>query len=182
MLIIKEYNRNNALLYAQKWALGRNPLFFNYTGYGGDCTNFISQCIYAGSCVMNFTPTYGWFYLSQSERAAAWTGVEYFYNFIVANRNEGPFAIEVEKSRAEIGDVIQLSNEDGDFYHTLIITGIDENGDILISAHSDDALDRPLSSYNNAGERYLHILGVRFETEPYPRCSDGLINGTELLV
>jgi hypothetical protein len=182
MLIIKEYNRDTALIYARKWALERNPLFFNYTGYGGDCTNFVSQSIYAGSCVMNFTPTYGWFYLSQSERSAGWTGVEYFYNFMTSNRGKGPFAIEVGREGVEVGDVIQLSNEDGDFYHTLFITQIEDDGEILIAAHSDDALDRPLSSYNNAGERYLHILGVRFDTEPYPQCSQGLIDGTQLLV
>ncbi len=182
MLVVKEYNRESAVRYARTWALERNPLFFNYTGYGGDCTNFVSQSIYAGSCVMNFTPTFGWFYLSQSERAAAWTGVEYFYNFMTTNRGEGPFAIEVPRERIEVGDVVQLSNEENDFYHTLIITGIEEDGEILVSAHSDDALDRPLSSYTNAGERFLHILGVRFETEPYPRCYEGLINGTQLIV
>lgn len=180
MLILKEYNRESALRYARRWALSRNPLFFNYTGYGGDCTNFVSQCLYAGCCVMNFTPTFGWFYLSQSERAAAWTGVTYFYNFMVNNRGEGPFAREVEREELEVGDVIQLSNADGDFYHTLFITAI-QGDTILIAAHSDDALDRDLSTYNNAGIRYLHIQGIRFQTEPYPRCTEGLISGTELL-
>lgn len=43
------YNRVAAVEYAQKWAFLRNPKFFNFDGLGGDCTNFVSQCIYAGS-------------------------------------------------------------------------------------------------------------------------------------
>ncbi|MBR2024561.1 MAG: amidase domain-containing protein, partial [Clostridia bacterium] len=57
---MKEYNRENAVKYARKYALMRNPLFFTFEGIGGNCTNFVSQCILAGSCVMNFTPTFGW--------------------------------------------------------------------------------------------------------------------------
>ena len=50
------YDREAAVLYAHQWAYGRNPLFYDYEHLGGDCTNFASQCIYAGSGVMNFTP------------------------------------------------------------------------------------------------------------------------------
>ena len=78
MLISFPYDRGHANAYARRWALSRNPLFPNYTGIGGDCTNFVSQCVYAGCCVMNYTPTFGWYYLSQTDRAPAWTGVEYF--------------------------------------------------------------------------------------------------------
>ena len=81
MLYYKAYDRERAYEYAKKWAFDRNPLFFDYTGIGGNCTNFVSQAIYAGGCVMNFTPVYGWYFLSDSRRTASWTGVEFFYNF-----------------------------------------------------------------------------------------------------
>ena len=58
-----EYNRANAVAYAKKWAYGRNPKYYDFSDLGGDCTNFASQCIYAGSGVMNYTPTYGWYYI-----------------------------------------------------------------------------------------------------------------------
>ena len=76
MLKEREYERRRALEYARRWAYGRNPLFYNFTGIGGDCTNFISQCLLAGCCVMNCTPTFGWYYRSSSDRAPAWTGVQ----------------------------------------------------------------------------------------------------------
>ena len=55
MLWTGEYDRTRALAYAERWALDRNPLFYNFTGVGGDCTNFVSQCVLAGCCVMNGT-------------------------------------------------------------------------------------------------------------------------------
>ncbi len=172
MLITLPYDRMRAVEYARKWALDRNPTFFDFTGMGGNCTNFVSQCIFAGCGIMNFTKTFGWYYLSPDDRAPAWTGVNELYDFltgapdfIAANGGIGPFATDAAVSRMiELGDVVQLSNEDGIFYHTLLICGFTEN-DILVCAHSDDALDRPLSTYNFSGMRILHIEGARVMSE-----------------
>ena len=51
--MIKEYDRTKAITYAQNWALKSNPAFYHFGGKGGDCTNFISQCLLAGGGVMN---------------------------------------------------------------------------------------------------------------------------------
>lgn len=181
MLVTMEYDREKAFLYAERWAFSRNPLFENYTGIGGDCTNFVSQSIYAGSCVMNYTPTFGWYYISPTDRAAAWTGVTYFYNFLTSNDGVGPFGREVSAGSLEIGDVIQLAREDGVYYHSLLVTGFAE-GEYLVSAHSNDAFMRPLSSYNFTAARYLHIDGIRMEIPDIyaPDCFDALIEGRVL--
>ena len=182
MLVERRYSRANALEYARRWAFERNPLFYNYTGQGGDCTNFVSQCLLAGSCRMNFTPVFGWFYLDSETRTASWTGVEFFYNFIVGNEGVGPFGVEVFEGGLEIGDVVQLANAEGDYYHTLFISGISAEEGILVAAHSDDAFDRPLSSYNYAFARFIHIIGVRFEIEfRSDACFDALINGEAII-
>ena len=89
---IFEYDRTSAYEYAKKWAFGRNPAFYDFSRIGGDCTNFASQCIYAGAGIMNYTPTFGWFYKSANDRTPSWTGVEYLYNFLVNNEGAGPFA------------------------------------------------------------------------------------------
>ena len=155
----KAYNRTAAVEYAQKWALGRNPKYYDFEGVGGDCTNFVSQCVYAGAGVMNFTPDTGWYYRSASNRAAAWTSVKYLYQFLISNQSVGPYAHEVYAPQAETGDVIQLGNSDGEYYHTLIITELDPT--ILICSHSYDALNRPLFTYTYQQIRFLHIDGVR---------------------
>ena len=57
---IKEYDRRAAVAYARKWAFTRNPEYYDFNGIGGDCTNFASQCVFAGAGFMNRTPTFGW--------------------------------------------------------------------------------------------------------------------------
>lgn len=42
------YNREKAVAYAHRWAYGFNPAYGNFTDMGGDCTNFLSQCLHAG--------------------------------------------------------------------------------------------------------------------------------------
>ena len=175
MILQKEYNRENAVKYAQKYALVRNPLYFTFEGIGGNCTNFVSQCILAGSCVMNFTPTFGWYYLSSNRRSASWTGVDFFYDFIVNNQGVGPYGSEISLEDAQIGDVIQLSNGRS-FYHTLIISEITDN-DVLICANSVDSLNRPLSTYDYVSYRVIKILGVRYDTRFQIECFDSLYNG-----
>ena len=176
MILEKEYARERAVEYAKKYALVRNPLFYTFEGIGGNCTNFVSQCILAGSCVMNFTPLYGWYYLSTSRRSASWTGVEFFYDFMVNNRNVGPIAVSAPIDRAEPGDVIQLSKE-GDWYHTLVVTQI-KNGEILVAAHTLDVLNRPLSEYQYDEARLIHFISVKYSEKP--ECFMPLLNGTEL--
>ena len=144
------YSRQAAVDYARKWAFDRNPAYYNFDQIGGDCTNFVSQCLFAGWREMDFTPTYGWYYRSLSDRAPAWTGVEYLYRFLIG-RKAGT-VVELQALRP--GDVIQLQNSAGRFYHTLIVTKVSPV--VLVAAHSFDALDRALESYD-----YQSIRGIR---------------------
>lgn len=180
MLVIKEYQRERAVSYAKKYAFGQNPVFGNFRGIGGNCTNFVSQCVYAGACVMNYTPTFGWYYISLDDRSPSWTGVQYFYNFITENKGVGPFGREVGIDEIEIGDVIQLGNNENGFYHTLLVVGF-EGEDTLVAAQTDDAYDRPLSTYNYDFARFIKILGVRIETEVQSDCFDSVYNGIAIV-
>ena len=157
------YNRIKAINYAKKWANKRNPKYFDFENFGGDCTNFISQCLYAGIGVMNYTRILGWYYSSSYNRAPAWTGVQFLYNFLTQNKSVGPFASEVNISKIELGDIIQLGGTNG-FYHSLIITQINGEPDInsiLISTHTYDANLRPLNTYIYEKIRFIHIKGYR---------------------
>lgn len=44
----REYNRIGARNYARKYALHYNPNYRNLNSSGGDCANFVSQCLYEG--------------------------------------------------------------------------------------------------------------------------------------
>ena len=99
------YDRQAAVAYAHRWAYLRNPDFYNFDKLGGDCTNFASQCLYAGSGVMNYTPTFGWYYNSQYSRAPAWTGVPFFYNYLTRTRETpGPVGEEAGMADLQPGD------------------------------------------------------------------------------
>ena len=45
----KKYDKISAITYAKKWAMARNPKYYNFDNLGGDCTSFVSQCLFAGS-------------------------------------------------------------------------------------------------------------------------------------
>ena len=185
MLYIDPYDRMRAVEYARRWAFSRNPAFQDYTGIGGDCTNFVSQAVYAGSCQMNFTDTFGWYFISPEDRAPAWSGVDAFFDFFTgsgdfepATSRVGPFGYPTDRQYVTEGDVVQLANDEGRFYHTLMITKI-EGDEIYVSGHTNDVRDRPLSSYTNASERFIRIVGVLREGPDAPRldCFDRLIEG-----
>ena len=179
MLVIKPYLRERAVEYAKKYAFSQNPLFANFRGIGGNCTNFVSQSIYAASCVMNYTPTFGWYYISLDDRSPSWTGVDFFYNFMTTNTAVGPFATDISLDMTEIGDVIQLANNEEGYYHTLLIVGYDGD-DPLVAAQTNDAFNRPLSTYTYDYARYLHISGVRIEIADQPDCFARVLAGEVL--
>ena len=157
------YSGSLAVAYAKKWSLFRNPLYLDFSQLGGDCTNFISQCIYAGSNIMNYTPLTGWYYRTPDDRAAAWTSVTFLHKFLTTHKGDGPFGKIINLSDIQLGDIIQLE-KDGSFYHSLLVTSTITNptpDTLLVSAHSFDSINRPLSSYSFDNIRCIHIEGVR---------------------
>ena len=100
-------------------------------------------------------------------------------DFPTENGGAGPYAIRAAApTQVALGDVIQLANGEMDYYHSLLISGFTEN-DILVCAQSDDALDRPLSTYNYASLRILHLLGAKLFF-PYEERFEQLLNGIAL--
>ncbi len=164
MKSLKRYDREAAVRYAHKWALSTNPAYYNYDKLGGDCTNFASQCIYAGSGVMNYTPTFGWYYIDANRKAPAWTGVPYLYNFLTRKSDSvGPKARECTMSELQPGDIIQLLFDGSEFQHCPVVVDASapfSPSDILVAAHSYNADYRPLITYDYREIRCLHIEGV----------------------
>lgn len=159
-----EYNRSEAVRYALRWALARNPAYYDFADIGGDCTSFASQCVFAGTGIMNYTPTFGWYYISGNDKSPSWSGVEYFYDFMINNESTGPYAEVSPLENLLPGDIIQLGNQNGRFYHTLVLTMIKSvrgRRNYYICAHDNDAFQRNLNTYNYANIRGIHILGAR---------------------
>ncbi len=158
------YDRRAAIRYAHKWAFRRNPEYYDYENIGGDCTNFASQCLYAGTGVMNYEPDFGWYYIDSNQKSPAWTGVEYFYNFMVRKEQSvGPFGVAANIGMLLPGDFVQLRLTKEIFSHTPIIVqinGMPTPENILVAAHSFDSDYRPLSTYDFQELRFIHIAGA----------------------
>lgn len=164
MRFLQDYDRRAAVQYAHQWAYGRNPKFYDYELIGGDCTNFASQCIFAGCGIMNFTPTFGWYYIDANHKAPAWTGVKYLYNFLTRrNFSVGPVAQDTELEAMWPGDIVQLSFKGPEYQHSPVVVSVGQPAtldNVLVAAHSFDADNRPLSTYEFQSIRFLHITGT----------------------
>lgn len=128
------YDSKLASRYAQKYALSYNSKYKNFGESGGDCTNFISQCIHAG----NIPTTNSWKPYSNS-----WIRVKELYSYLIQNG----LGIDITSTHPyKEGDIIQFyTNKNGYFSHSGIITKALGHGEYLYCCHSYDKLNFPLS-------------------------------------
>lgn len=154
------YNIAKAVDYALKYALDMNPRFGNYEKWGGDCTNYVSQCLYAGDIPFDeegMDVRYHWYWYSEARRAPSWTAANSL-KFYMENNNKEKIDLGLRARPTSLynllrGDIVQLLGDDGVAYHSMICTGyVVENGkviDYLISQHSAHSEDnsRRLKNY-----------------------------------
>lgn len=129
-----KYNPDNAIQYARKYALNYNTEFINFNDMGGDCTNFVSQCLFYGGLPL----TRLW-----KPYLYSWITVNGLYNYLINNHYAKEVPID---TKYKPGSIIQFfSNTKGYFSHSGIITEALDNNDYLYCCHSYDKLDYPLS-------------------------------------
>ena len=160
----RNYDRASAINYAQKWALSRNPKYYNFDAVGGDCTSFISQCLFVGSKKMNYNHENGWYYNNGYDKSPSWSSVEFLYQFLIKNKSYGPRGKEVSISELKPGDIAQLSFDGFSFKHSLFIIDITGSSlnNIAVATHTYDALGKKISEYNFMKVRFIHIKDVGF--------------------
>lgn len=159
----KKYNRNLAVAYAKKWALSRNPRYYNFDPVGGDCTNFVSQCLFAGSQKMNYNYENGWYYNNGYDKSPSWTNVESLFKFLTKNKGYGPRGKQVSQTEIQVGDIAQLSFSGNTFEHSLLIINIDDLNNlnkIAITSHTYDVLGKKIGEYIFSKVRFIHIENV----------------------
>ncbi len=131
-----QYNRLKAVQYAERWWNEFNP---NYPEFNDDCTNYISQCLYAGGVPMWGQPerTRGWWIEGKVNWSYSWT-VAHAFMLMLKGAN---WTVEVGSPRElEIGDIICYDFEgDGRFNHNTIVTGMDGYGYPLVNAHTTNS-------------------------------------------
>jgi len=166
------YNRQNAVSYALSYAMKPNPSYRYFASHGdggGDCSNFVSQCLRAGGAPFAYDSSPWWYKKHINNRnndvwSVSWAVAHSLY-WMLKTRDKsnvkGLKAIEIQDmSELEIGDLIQYENEKRTIYHSVIITGFTyEKGERtpLISQHSFDARN---TTYIKVKAKKMHFMKV----------------------
>jgi len=163
------YNREKAVQYADKycgsaWGNGNNykynKIYRDFTGIGGDCTNFISQVLgdkkeggglrYGGGWHCEYNKYGG------SQGSRAWVNADGLRDYLiysgrgslikkgvykelaVGNENNTVPAV----NRLQLGDLVAYQKK-GDIDHFAVVTGRDSRGYPLVNSHTTDRYHVP---------------------------------------
>ncbi len=161
------YSTTDAVAYAEQHYNTYNSAYPDWTSYGGDCANFISQCLYAGGKDMKGTPGTSeaaqnwanWFSTGSScntkNVSSTWRGANAFKSYWQSNASGYSTFTTVGSESYNYGfkgDAISLLSSNGSAYHTLMIVGYDSaNKDFIVAAHTSNTKTAHLSDYSPAG-------------------------------
>ncbi len=135
------YRRDLAAAYADRWWNEGNPA---YELFEVNCTNYVSQCIFAGNAPMNYTGKRGsgWWYKGRNKGSEwwsySWAVSNAMTNFLSSYKSAGLRAELADSAdQLQLGDVITYDwNGDGRFQHSTIVTAFDSFGMPLVNANT----------------------------------------------
>jgi len=135
------YLREEAVAYAERWWNEPNPAYENFEV---NCTNYVSQCLFAGGAPMNYTGrrSSGWWYKGYSGKEEVWSfswavaaGLQ---QYLAVPRALGLRAEAVYDPRQlKLGDVICYDwDGSGRVGHNTIVTAFTPDGMPLVNANT----------------------------------------------
>ena len=193
--VTHEYNRSAAAEYALEYSdsthttsatSAYNSKFPEFAP--NDCQNFVSQCVWAGLGGSDTTTAINnrnkpmitsgdraW-YCNKSGHSATWSMVGDFRNYIVKEdeEKEGIYGVRYAKgsiAKAQKGDVVQICDSSGSWYHSYIISSVTGTygsrtlSNINICAHTSNRRNENLANVIGADStnfRLLRINGTRY--------------------
>lgn len=159
------YNRREAVRYAELWWNSYNP---KYKNFSVNCTNYVSQCLFAGGAPMWGTPnrSEGWWYTGKEDGWSFSWAVAHSLMWYLAGSDHGLQAVQKERaSDLTLGDVICYDFSGDDRWdHTTIVTSKDASGEPLVNAHTDFSRHRywsyedSLAWTENCQYKFFHII------------------------
>lgn len=135
------YNRIAARDYAYKYWSSYNPAYTSYKGNGGDCANFVSQCIHAGGIPTDAT----W-----KADSVSWIRASAVPSYMV---NKG-YATKTSYTNATAGSFAYTSSGAG---HAVLVT-INDGAKIAYTAHTTDRKDAAFSSTDLNGNYSFYVI------------------------
>ena len=144
------YNVSNAIAYADKYCINYNSSYNSYKGRGGDCANFVSQCLYNGG----FPQDSVWY-----KHSVAWINV---MKQIAHFKQYGSF-MNANNGNILAGNPIYFDwNGDGTYDHATICVGRNNSGTAILDSHTKDLYHATWNnwSFSKAGTIQLRQSGT----------------------
>ncbi len=175
----QKYNREKAAAYADKYYVNYNSKYKDCNGIGGDCTNYVSQCIgdkeEGGGIAFDYT----WFCVypkhGKAEGSKAFVNTDAFKGYLVYSGRgrvlkRGDFE-EVTKQtpdspigsagKLKIGDLICFETK-GQIDHFSIITALDSKGYPMINSHTVERYHVPFDiGWEGKGIKF-HLIKIMY--------------------
>lgn len=157
------YDISEAVNYAKKYYYSYNIAYPDWSSYGGDCANFVSQCLYAGGKPWKGTPgsitqaqNFGnWFSTGSAENtsnvSSTWRGADAFRHYWQMNSLSHKRFNRYTSDAYDYGyrgDAVSLLTSTSRAYHTLIIVGY-SNDSLIYAAHTRDTFSGELKHTSN---------------------------------
>lgn len=159
------YDRQKAVQYAERWWNSYNPA---YERFAVNCTNYVSQCLYAGGALMNYTGrrASGWWYRGgkNPQWSFSWSVSNSLLTYLATSKSHLQAELVPSPAQLTLGDVI-IYDWDGDsrFQHSTIVTGIADDGLPLVNAQTTNSRMRYFAYTDSPAwtaktqYRYFHI-------------------------
>ncbi len=134
------YDADAAVQYAKIWGgVNRNPEYHDYTYEGGDCANFVSQCLIAGGLTLD---TY-------IDKNGSIIGCD---NLNAWLKSKGYYSEEILKSQNPSeptwfspGDIAIYGNASDKYQHAIIAVGYDTDNFVLYNGHTEDMIQKRIT-------------------------------------
>jgi len=157
------YDRQKAVQYGQRYAQSPNSAYYTFPQ---DCTNFVSQSLFAGGWTMIqgqkqsssvwYCDKKEWYSFAISPASYTWAGARNFHDFLSGS---GRAKLAKKPEDLTLGDVVQMSNSGG-IHHTMLVTGLvtGSYNDLTMSYHTPNTPHRLLSdiSAKSNGETFIY--------------------------
>lgn len=159
-------NPSAAKSYIEKYYANYNPAYPDWSSYGGDCANFVSQVLYAGGKGMIGTPgtstaaesVSNWFSSGSScntkNVSSSWRGANAFKNHWSSRTSYSTYKSSPYSANGSttVGDAVSLLNANGVAIHTMVVYEVKYVGstmEIILAAHTSNTKTAYFSSKYN---------------------------------
>ncbi len=132
LMAISGYSADKAVSYADKYYKNYNTNYSNYNSIGGDCANFVSQCLHAGGVAMNSS----WYWKSYGSRSSSWS---YCPDQRTYFAKKGTLIDNATAKNISKGNPVwYYSSKKGRYSHAAICVGKNSAGTPIVDAHNND--------------------------------------------